>query len=70
MEWVIVRYPTKRKVFMDGNSIGDTNVVLAIEAGPHVFDLGPGGGYTPARDKRTVKDTSSDDPLEIQFHEV
>jgi hypothetical protein len=40
MEYVIVKFPTDRYVYIDGEQNGHTNDVLRIDAGTHVFELG------------------------------
>jgi hypothetical protein len=41
LEYVIVAFPTDRIVYIDGEKNGNTNKVLRVDAGSHVFDLGP-----------------------------
>jgi len=48
MEFVMVTYPTKRSVNVDGELTGDTNEVLQMEEGTHKFDLGVPANYQPA----------------------
>lgn len=67
MEYVKVSYPTQRIVYIDGDKDGQTNDVLRVDAGTHVFDLGPFANYTPASQKVTVQDTTVLSPLEIVF---
>ena len=69
MEWVIVRFPRVRDVFIDQRLVGQTNLLLSTKAGPQRFDLGPGGGYRPVQKKVTVANTDVDDPLVIAFLE-
>jgi hypothetical protein len=70
MEWVIVRFPRTRDVYIDHRLVGVTNRLLATFAGPQVFDLGPDGGYQPSQKKITVKGTLSEDPKIILFAEA
>lgn len=67
MEYVIVAFPTNRLVYIDGEQNGATNDVLRIDAGTHVFDLGPVKNYKPGSRKVLVKDTTVLEPLEITF---
>jgi len=67
MEYVIVTFPTKRLVYIDGDQNGYTNEVLRLDAGTHVFELGTLANYKPASRKVTVKDTTMLEPLEIAF---
>ena len=63
MEYVVVRYPKRRVVRMDGQDVGFTNETLMVEQGHHVFDLGEPLDYTPASLEKLVQDTVSEDPL-------
>jgi PEGA domain len=67
MEYVKVTFPTDRPVYIDGEENGNTNEVLRVEAGTHVFELGNAANYRPAQRKVTVQDTTALEPLEIVF---
>lgn len=67
MEYVIVRYPTRRLVYIDDEENGTTNKVLRVDAGTHVFALGNVDNFRPASRTVTVIDTSVLEPLEIEF---
>lgn len=69
MEYVVVRYPTTRKVRIDGQEAGFTNETLRVETGHHVFDLGEPLAYQPASVEKIVKNTTAVAPLIIaDFH--
>jgi hypothetical protein len=67
MEYVKVTFPTRRRVYIDEEENGYTNQVLRVDAGTHLFDLGPGDNYQPRSRKLTVKDTSPKKPKRIAF---
>lgn len=67
MEFVIVTYPTNRFVYIDGEQNGKTNDSLRLDAGSHLFDLGPLKNYEPESQTVVVSDTTVLDPLEIIF---
>jgi PEGA domain len=67
MEYVIVTFPTRRRVYIDGEDNGTTNDVLRVDAGTHVFALGNLNNFRPASRTVTVRDTSVLEPLEIRF---
>jgi hypothetical protein len=67
MEYVKVTFPTDRLVYIDGEENGNTNELLRVEAGTHVFELGNLQNYRPASRKEMVKDTTALEPLEIKF---
>jgi hypothetical protein len=64
---VKVTFPTDRLVYIDGEENGNTNEVLKVDAGTHVFQLGNLANYRPASRKVTVEETTVLDPLEIAF---
>lgn len=68
MEHVIVTFPTKRLVYIDGEENGYTNDVLRVDAGTHVFELGNLANYRPASRKVLVQDTTVLEPLEVAFY--
>ncbi|MEO8717040.1 MAG: hypothetical protein ABI423_02335 [Burkholderiales bacterium] len=68
MEYVIVRFPTRRLVYIDDEENGCTNDVLRVDAGTHVFALGNLYNFRPAQRTATVEDTSVLEPLEIKFY--
>jgi len=67
MEYVIVAFPTDRLVYIDDEKNGSTNKVLRVDAGTHVFDLGPVGNYRPASRTVTLQGTTSLAPLVLEF---
>ncbi len=67
MEHVIVSFPTKRIVYIDGEKNGRTNELLRLDTGTHVIDLGPVKNYKPNSRKVTVSHTTILDPMKIGF---
>ncbi len=67
MEYVIVRFPTNRFVYINDEQNGKTNDVLRVGEGTHKFDLGSLKNYEPESQTVTVSDTSVLDPLEVVF---
>ena len=70
MEYVIIIYPTKRNVFIDGEKNGKTNESLRVDAGTHLFDLGPLKNYKPGSRKVTLADTTVLKPKKITFSKI
>jgi len=62
MEYVVVSFPTARKVRIDGQDAGFTNDTLMVEKGHHIFDLGLPPDYQPASVQRIVQSTTSIGP--------
>ena len=67
MEYVVVTFPTVRQVYIDGEKCGQTNSVLRVDAGTHIFTLGPYANYTPESQEIAVDGSSVLAPLEIIF---
>ena len=67
MEYVIVRYPDGRAVFVDGKRVGRTNRTLELETGHHRFTLGEPEDYTPGQREVAVTGTDPILPMELVF---
>ncbi|MGH8587639.1 MAG: hypothetical protein ACREWE_16140 [Gammaproteobacteria bacterium] len=70
MEWVIVKYPRMRDVFIDGRRSGPANLMLIVREGTQTFDLGTPIDYRPSRRTVAVTGTSAADPAMIEFEPV
>ena len=69
MEYVVISYPTTRKVRIDGQDAGFTNDTLMVETGNHLFDLDDPRDYQPGSVTKLVQSTTSIGPLIINdFH--
>ncbi|MGC2517832.1 MAG: hypothetical protein WA373_01815 [Burkholderiales bacterium] len=68
MEFVKVTYPVNRFVNIDGERSGDTNDVLQIDAGTHVFDLGNPVDYQPVSQEVVVVETTVLVPMVVAFN--
>ena len=69
MEYIIVIYPNKRSVYVDGELIGDTNEVLRIDSGTHRFDLGSPADCDPIFFELAVEGTTALLPMKVIFTE-
>jgi len=70
MEYVIVHYPRRRSVYIDGEESGVTGDRLRVEEGTHTINLGDPRDYTPKWRRPTVTGTTSIEPMEIEFEEA
>lgn len=70
MEWVIVRYPRVRDVFIEGRRSGPTNRVLIVREGTQTFDLGVPVDYHPQQKRVVVTGTTAATPQLIDFTQV
>ena len=66
MEYVKVTFPTSCRVLIDGEENGDTNEVLRIDAGTHVFGLS-GVNCRPVSQKVMIENTTVLQPKEVAF---
>jgi len=69
MEYVIVRFPSSRDVYVDGEKNGRTDDSIRVDAGSHQFDLGSPQDYDPESREVAVTGTTLFDPMEIVFTE-
>jgi len=67
MAYVIVTFPTDRFVYIDDEQNGRTNDSLRVDAGSHLFDLGPLKNYEPESQIVVVSGTTVLAPQEIVF---
>lgn len=70
MEWVVVRFPRVRDVYVGGSRVGRTNRLLTTRAGLQTFHLGDGGGYRPSARRIDVRETLATAPLVVHFEEA
>jgi hypothetical protein len=70
MEYVKVKYPTSRTVFIDGAESGQTNTVLRVGRGTYTINLGEPRDYTPMWRRPTVQNTGVNSPMEVEFEEA
>jgi len=67
MEYVVVKYPTERDVYIDWKTAGKTNHSLMVEKGHHRFDLGRPADYVPDSRHVVVENTTELTPLILEF---
>jgi hypothetical protein len=67
MEFIIVRYPIKRTVFIDDEEGGKTGDRLRVEEGTHTINLGDPRNYLPKWRRPIVTGTTSIQPMIIEF---
>ena len=69
MEFVCVKFPSARTVYIDRAPGGSTNETLQVNRGVHRFDLGEPRDYAPSFRRRHVKDTTPIRPMEVCFEQ-
>lgn len=70
LQYVRINYFRSRNVYIDGVVTGKTNVILRVDAGTHIVDLGPDKNYTPPSIRKKVTGTSALRPMEFDFEFV
>jgi hypothetical protein len=70
MEFLVVHYPTSRRVKVDGTFNGRTQEVIQLEGGTHGISLGPPYNFAPAEQEVVLQDTSPLCPLEVTFEKA
>lgn len=68
-EYIIVRFPRERDVYIGGVLNGKTNQRLRVPTGRHHIHLGNPKDYEPAYRRPYVKDTTLIKPMEVLFDE-
>ena len=70
MEYLLVHFERSRRVKVDDEFNGRTEVVIELEAGTHVVSLGPPDNFKPGEQRIVLKNTSQLSPREITFEPV
>jgi hypothetical protein len=68
VEFLLVVFPTKRGVRVDGAVQGWTNVVLQLEAGEYDVTLEPPKNFSPVSQHISLENTAPVDPYRIKFN--
>jgi len=69
-EFLQVVFPRPRQVLINGEPMGNTNVLLELEGGEYTVTLTPPEDYTPPRHQINLRHTSALNPLVIEFKEM
>lgn len=70
-EFLVVLFPHQRKVLINGESMGETNVLLPLPEGDYTVTLEPPPpDFTPTEQKIKLYNTAELAPLEIEFEEA
>jgi hypothetical protein len=67
MEYLVVHYTTSRRVKVDGEFNGVTEVLIELEAGTHTVTLEPPPNFDPGEQTIVLQDTSALSPCEVTF---
>ena len=67
MEYLIVRFPESREVFIDRKPNGKTNIVLPLPPGTYTVTLGPPRNFAPLELKVQLESTTPFTPYAVTF---
>ena len=70
MEFLLVLFPRKRRVMIDGVFNGSTNELIELEGGEHSVSLGPPNNFKPKQRTVDLSDTSALAPMIVSFEEA
>ncbi len=76
VEFVIVEFPERRRVFIGNKSHGFNTrnngewKIFRLNQGTHTFHLGGENNYAPEKQKVVVKNTDPIDPMKVVFQKV
>ena len=68
-EYLEVLFPRQREVLINGDNMGETNVILELEGGMYEVTLGPPPNFTPLQHQVDLRNTSAMTPMQIKFEE-
>lgn len=69
-EFLVVLFPRSRRVMINGNHFGMTNLKLELEGGPYEVTLGFPKNFTPEKYDIDLRSTSSLMPMVVDFREA
>lgn len=70
MEFLVVLFPRKRQVRIDGEVNGSTNELIEIEGGEHTVTLGPPRNFKPESHTVDIHNTAALTPMTVSFEAV
>ena len=66
-EYLVVSFPRTRRVLINGQFSGTTNIILELEDGQYEVTLGPPKNFTPEKYDLDLHGTSSMNPMIVEF---
>jgi hypothetical protein len=69
-EYLLVSFPQPRKVLLNGAARGNTNELLFLEGGKYTVSLEPPPDFTPPEQEIDLRNTSTMNPLAVEFEEA
>lgn len=69
-EYLVVLFPSRRRVKINDQFMGHTNTKLELEGGRYEVTLGPPNNFAPESQTIDLKHTASLQPMVIEFQKV
>jgi hypothetical protein len=69
-EYLVALFARKRRVLINGQFMGTTNVKLELEGGTYEVTLGSPMNFTPEKHAVELRNTSSLTPMIVEFDEA
>ena len=66
-QYVVVRFPEQRVVYVDGRPGGVTNQVICLGPGTHTFALEVPADYEPESQRVVIECSPVTEPMEVTF---
>lgn len=70
MQYLKVRFPTRRKLKIDGEFNGHTNKLIEVRGGPHKISMGNPENFRPRQRKVNLRNTSRLRPKIVSFEKL
>lgn len=70
MQYLKVRFPTRRRIKIDGEFNGYTNKLIEIRGGPHRISMGSPENFKPRERRVTLRNTAPLRPKIVRFEKV
>jgi hypothetical protein len=68
-EYLVALFTRTRRVMINGEFMGTTNIKLELEGGPYEVTLGPPGNFSPEKHTIDLRNTSLLTPMIVEFKE-
>ena len=69
-EYLVVLFPQRRRVLLNGAPRGYTNELLELEGRKYLVSLEPPADFSPSEQEIDLLNTSAMEPREVKFEEA
>lgn len=67
MEYLVVLFPTRRRIKVNDEFSGFTNELIELDGGPYTVSLGPPANFSPESQPVDLKGTAPLTPMIVRF---